>query len=103
MSLSSDTGFQVMTPTEVASAEEGKDPEQFGFDVGFPALCNIIKSAQTNYQIIRSDSDYQIIRLFDQLDLAQVIIECSGFPPALQQVALLLLGALVALLQCFNC
>ena len=48
MSLSSDTGFQVMTPTEVASAEEGKDPEQFGFDVGFtlhyfdvgfPTLC----------------------------------------------------------------
>ena len=33
--LSSDTGFQVLTPTEVAAAEEGKDPEQFGFDVGF--------------------------------------------------------------------
>jgi len=41
-----DTGFHVLTPTEVAAAEEGKDPEQFGFDV---------------------------------------IIECSGFPPALQQ------------------
>ena len=37
------------------------------------------------------------------IDIAQVIIECSGFPPALQQVALLLLGTLVALLQCFNC
>ena len=42
MPLSSDTGFQVLTPTEVASAEEGKDPEQFGFDVSFfPTLCII--------------------------------------------------------------
>ena len=33
--FSPDTGFHVLTPTEVAAAEEGKDPEQFGFDVGF--------------------------------------------------------------------
>jgi len=41
-----DTGFSVLTPVEVAAREEGRDAEQFGYDV---------------------------------------IIECSGFPPALQQ------------------
>ena len=40
----------MLTPTEVASAEAGKDPEQFGFDVSFS------KSAQNKY--------YQIIKLY---------------------------------------
>ena len=33
--MSPDTGFKVLTPAEVAADEEGKDPEQFGFDVSF--------------------------------------------------------------------
>ena len=33
---------RVMTPTEVASAEEGKDPEQFGFDVHYILLKKIL-------------------------------------------------------------
>ena len=52
--LSSDTGFQVLTPTEVAAAEEGKDPEQFGFDVGF---CHAMKKVLLNIDIIFQDQN----------------------------------------------
>lgn len=57
-----ETGFTVVDPSKTAAAEEGRDPEQFGYDV---------------------------------------IIECSGYPPALQQaLAWTKRGATVLIFGC---
>ena len=46
--MSPDTGFKVLTPAEVAADEEGKDPEQFGFDVSFcKAMSQLKRSKDT--------------------------------------------------------
>jgi len=57
-----ETGFKMVTPGDLAAQEEGKDAEQFGFDI---------------------------------------IIECSGFPPALEQaIAWTKRGATVMIFGC---
>ena len=50
--MSPDTGFKVLTPAEVAADEEGKDPEQFGFDVSFRKPMSQLKSSKDTIHLI---------------------------------------------------
>ena len=50
--MSPDTGFKVLTPAEVAADEEGKDPEQFGFDVSFRKAMSQLKRSKDTIHLM---------------------------------------------------